>query len=439
MAKHSNSRAIPNRCPAGRTTHAWLGTAFLCSALATGTLVAATHYVTPLGSAAPERDDPSRPWQLVEAAVRALPNEGGAVSLGSGTYRETFTIDRPATLTAPTGGAVIGDLTHGVAATTTFSVLTWNTHLAGDELFLPSWLDYERAAEMGGNFAARRHEIDLVSLCEVWDEELFVGEIGFAGIRLLSGYQNWIHGTRVDQQAEWCFGVYFPTVLNSGLAMMSDHAMHDPAQISFSDCEGSCPSDKSPDCLASKGFIVTTVIKDGFHLRIYNTHAQAGNGGDAYEARRHQIEQMAAHISAYRNENPSHLVMLMGDINIIGETEDQYGFLRESFGAIGGRDAARNAADEMMYGDPSIAHTITFFNELAVHFDSAPYDQRLDYVWYFPSLDGKVQMLPTRVTRDLTVARGTIKAGFGGIKVLVSDELSDHYPIRAVFQLYRDL
>src|ERR1051326_9128973 len=103
---------------------------------------AAIHYVTPMGSAAPERDDPSRPWQLVEAAARALPAEGGSISISPGVYREAFTLDAPVVFTAPSGGATIGALTAGVAVSTTFTVLTWNTHMFGDIVFLPSWADF---------------------------------------------------------------------------------------------------------------------------------------------------------------------------------------------------------------------------------------------------------------------------------------------------------
>ncbi len=290
---------------------------------------AAIHYVSPAGSPAPERDDPARPWQLVEAAAAALPPGSGELRLYPGVYREAMTLSRPCVLTTATvGSATIGNRA-GVAATTSFNVFTWNTHLAGDEAFLPSWLDYTRASEMGDYLRLRRPQLDLVSLCEVWDEDLFLGGDGAQGIRPTAGYANGMHGTRVDNQSEGCLLIpgIPPTVLNSGLAMMTDHPMSDTIQVSFGDCDGSCPTDSSPDCLASKGFIVATVVKDGFTLRIYNTHTQAGNGGDAVEARQNQIDQMAAHISSYRNANPSHLVIVMGDLNVIGETADQYNFL----------------------------------------------------------------------------------------------------------------
>src|ERR1041385_7773068 len=49
-------------------------------------LTAATDYVTLTGSAAPDPDSPSRPWQSIEAAANSLPREGGTVSISSGLY-----------------------------------------------------------------------------------------------------------------------------------------------------------------------------------------------------------------------------------------------------------------------------------------------------------------------------------------------------------------
>ncbi len=75
--------------------------------------------------------------------------------------------------------------------------------------------------------------------------------------------------------------------------------------------------------------------------------------------------------------------------------------------------------------------TLTSFNELALYFDDTPYNQRLDYVWYFPSRDGHIRIQPTYV--DSPRIRGT----FVGDDGLGSDELSDHYPLEAHFRLDR--
>jgi endonuclease/exonuclease/phosphatase family metal-dependent hydrolase len=381
-------------------------------------------YVTPEGSVAPERDDPTRPWQLVEAAARALPAPGGTVIINPGTYRESFFLNTPVRLTAPRGGVFIGSSTNGVVASTTFNVFTWNTHLFGDTVGA-SWQDYERAEDMANRLARPREQTDLVSLCEVWDEDLFFGGDGAKGIIPLSGYVHGVHGTRV--------GIL--EGLNSGLAMMCNFPLASPMQIDYEDCSGSVPivERRSPDCRATKGFISATVVKDGFTFRVYNTHTQSGNDPPALVARHKQLLQIATDINGYREANPTHVVFVMGDLNVIGESEVDYELLRGTFGSIGGRDAARNAAHISMYNDHSLAYTLTSFNRLALHFDPNPYDQRLDYVWYFPSRDGKISVHPTYVDRVLDPGMTHTEDGF------TSDQFSDHYPIRANFRIDRTL
>ena len=118
--------------------------------------------------------------------------------------------------------------------------------------------DYSRAAQIGRLLAGTRSSIDLVSLCEVWDEDLLHGGDDASGIRPLSGYAHAIHGSRVDQQSEGCviplppFVAPTPTAANSALGMMSDLRLDDAVQISFHDCSGSCPTDTSPHCLPAR-------------------------------------------------------------------------------------------------------------------------------------------------------------------------------------------
>jgi endonuclease/exonuclease/phosphatase family metal-dependent hydrolase len=410
------------------------GLIFLSLAGFETTSSAAVHYVSPDGSAAPEAGQASRPWQLVEAAARALPAGGGTLSISPGLYREKFVLDRPAVLIAPKGGAVIGDLTTGIAATTTFHVFTWNTHLFGDYLLLPSWQDYQRAEEMGTYFARRYNDLDLISLCEVWDEDLFLGGDGAVGMRPQSGYHNWMIFPDIKPGVVTCAIAPSPRILHSGLALMTKHPMSDLRRVHYEDCDGDCPGiSESPDCLASKGFMATTVVKDAFSIRVYSTHTQAGNGTDPTNTRQKQIMQLARDVRDFRAANPSQAVLVMGDLNVVGDTTGDYAFLRDQMAALNGHDAARNAAKVSSYQDPSIAYTLTSFNELAIKFDPHPYNQRLDYIWYFPSLDGTIQVQPIRVERLLV--HGAVRTEDG----LTSDELSDHYPLEASFLLIRTL
>ena len=428
-SKRHPSKALRSWSP---TKHVLNSTILVLLELKATVLLAATSYVTPEGSAAPEINDPVRPWQLVEAAALALPQGGGTVAIDPGMYRENFSFALPVTLTAPAGGVVIGDLTTSIAETTMFSVLTWNTHLFGDNILLPTWLDYERAFQMGAYLRFRYEDIDVVSLCEVWDEDLFIGGDGAGGIRPQSRYPNWMVFDEVKGGLASCGLLPVPRDLHSGLALMTKHPMTDLHRVHFDACDGGCPGlGESPDCLASKGFLATTVTKDGFPIRIYNTHTQAGNGEDAVVARQLQLLQLAEDISAYRVAHPSHAALAMGDINVIGENNDQYEFMRNLFEALGGRDAARNAANVSMYNNHRVADTLTSDNELALYFDDTSYNQRLDYVWYFPSLDGHIRIQPKLV--DSPRVRGIRLSDDD----LTSDELSDHYPVEARFLLHR--
>ena len=387
------------------------------------------HHVTPSGSAAPAANDEKRPWQLVEAAAAALPDTGGTLVIHPGIYRERFVLKRPARLVAPEGGVRIGDTRRDVAATTEFTVLTWNTHLGGDNAGMPKWEDKQRAIEIGQFLGSQHAAIDLVSLCELWDEDFLTGE--GVDILHLAGYANAVHGSRVANQSSPCWqGYMIPTMMNSGLAILSDQKLNDFDQASFFYCSGVCLIGKSPDCLANKGYVGVTVVKDGFTIRVINTHTQAGNEKASVRAREKQLEQLETYIYLYRKRNPSHAVLLMGDMNTIGESE-QYDFAVEVFEEVGGRDAARNAPDVSLYSDWRQGDTLTSFNELAIHFDSTPYDQRLDYVWYFPSLDGHVVIQPRHVERLLPHG-GKITTGD-----FTTDELSDHYPVLAHVGLYR--
>src|SRR5207245_638593 len=136
-------------------------------------------------------------------------------------------------------------------------------------------------------------------------------------------------------------------------------------------------------------------------------------------ARESQIAQLADRIAAYRASHPSQVVIALGDFNVIGELWDRYDYFRDKFGSIGGLDAARNAPDQVIYDSPwgprwTAGYTLMKNNELATYFDKKTENQRLDYIWYFPSLDGKVHIQPTKV-RALQEVRGRELSGSGFI------------------------
>ena len=140
-------------------------------------LRAETNFVTPGGAFGPMANDSSKPFSLVETAARALPWGGGLVYIAPGTYRQgsNLVLDHPATLDKdPAGGPgvpVIGDQSD-VVATTTLNVLTWNCRLFDPDFpftFGQKWMDEWRARHVGWYLRLRRSELDIVTLCEVWD------------------------------------------------------------------------------------------------------------------------------------------------------------------------------------------------------------------------------------------------------------------------------
>ena len=389
--------------------------------------LAQTHYVSNLGSFCPAPNDPGQPWIRAGGAACAI-NAGGVVQIAAGSYRESLRIDRPVTLTASGGMARIGAVP--VQSSTTFNVIAFNTHLFGDVVG-PSWQDYERAVDIADFFTTRHSEIDFVGMSEIWDEDLFLGGDGAEGIFPNTPYASGTIGTVIENQAEFC-SPPTTTFLHSGLAMMSRQALTSVEQVAWDDCDGSCPWSDSPDCLANKGWLAATVVKDGFAVRIFLLHMQAGNNEDQVEARQVQINQLASAITAYRQANPTRVVLAIGDFNVVGQDGGQYGFFASVMHAHGGHDVTRHSTPVCFDpADPAPHNTNSRDNELALYFDPDVPDARLDYLVSFPSGDGTVRIVPDACM--VLPIRGRMLSENG----LSSDEKSDHYAVEAHFTVYR--
>lgn len=179
-------------------------------------------YVTKVGSPDPD-GSPAKPYHVVEAGIaRTLTSPASTVQIAAGKYYETFTTDTPSILQATSGTVTIGKLDY--QASTTLEIITLNTHLAGDEVFMPSWQDYQRADDIADFFGGANPRPDVVGFQEIWDEDLFFGGDGANGIRPRSGYPYGDHG---DAEG--------PT-LNSGAALMSDYPLANFVQVEWDDC-----------------------------------------------------------------------------------------------------------------------------------------------------------------------------------------------------------
>lgn len=447
-------------------------------------LRAETNFVIPAGSFGPIRNDSSKSFSLVETATRALPPEGGTVRIAPGLYRHLqgsdLVLDHPATLEKdPAGGAgvpVIGDQSD-VIATTTLNVLTWNCRLFDPDFpftFGQKWMDEWRARHVGWYLRLLRSELDVVALCEVWDfsgdnavfdlvgdplrTDYDGGEEMLSVTGDLSAYPGFLYSRYNDNS------ILGPFNQNSGLAMFSNF----PVLASFgypdglySDCDGI-------DCRADKGWMGVRVNKDGFEIYVINTHTQAQDNDDAVEARNGQLAVIADYINSYRNDNPGIPVILMGDLNVIAETGNSglhstYDVLPQQFGSLGGKDAVRHTPkcervlDERMKvgGSPnsttistSLVHTdfravytwapydtqfgdfLEYGNGLSLRYDPTR-NERLDYIIYFPSADGTVLIEPEKVEVIVVKKRADTDDDF------TSDEVSDHYPLKARLRLTR--
>ncbi len=383
-------------------------------------IAAADTYVTPSGSAAPESGVQSMPFMLVESAVHASNNTN--ILIEGGVYREKFTLSEPATLRSTGSPVIIGDFT--ASASTTIDIITLNSHLYGDLIFGDgTFQDDLRAVDIAD--IASGFQADIVSFQEIWDEDLFWGGDGQTGILPRSGYSYGNHGSGTD-----CIGC-----INSGLATMSLHFLEEKGQYYFSDCpENPCDG---IDCMASKGWISQVFSKDGFNILVVNSHTQAGNDifHENINTRIEQLNCLFNWVEAYRQQNQDTVVFVMGDLNIAGE-QGEYGNLTHTILPNMARDAARNAPQ---WKNENGGYTNSPGNPFALCFDEDTFNARLDYVYFFPSLNGQVKVFPrgTIVQPFLGVER-TDECSDGPSDPLTTTEKTDHWGVRASFDLYRN-
>lgn len=367
-------------------------------------------YVTKAGSPAPT-GSLSSPYQMVEAGiVKTKTSSANTVIIAPGKYYETFTIDTPCILKASGGNAIIGELDY--QASTTLEIITLNTHLGGDEVFFPSWQDYERADDIADFFGGHNPRPDVVGFQEIWDEDLFFGGDGANGIRPRSGYPYGDHG---DEESD---------VLNSGCALMSNYPLANFLQTEWDDCYGIF------ECNAAKGWVQATIVKDGFSIGLFDLHAQSDYTDSDIKARKNQMVELKDVVNSYRAQHPSHVVFVMGDFNIYGEGDEYNDTLIPNVGeGAGGKDADRNSPGFIL--GSSEQWTYCDCNPLAIYFDDEAVSGRLDYIFYFPSSDGSVEVLPSSVNVLKFIGRMHSEDN------LTTNQSSDHWSVHGQFKIIR--
>jgi endonuclease/exonuclease/phosphatase family metal-dependent hydrolase len=393
------------------------------------TVYADDIYVTKVGCPDPD-GSADKPYHVVESAIfRAKSLPGSTIIIEGGKkYYEMLTIDTPCTLNATGGPATIGKMDY--KASTTLDIITLNTHLAGDEVIywlggLP-WRDCDRANDIAHFFAKENLWPDVVGFTEIWDEDFFLGDdcVGRNGQGLYreAGYGYGRHGEREGD------------ILNSGLALMSKYPLLDFRQWEFHDEDG--------EWNAAKGWVKATIKKGDFDIGLFCTHTYAGDPLMGYnETRNSQLTELREAINEYRSENPRSVVFLMGDLNVYGELWEYDHVLIPRIGIeAGGMDADRNSPG-FIFGSTD-QYTCSRSNPLAIHWDRDTVSGRLDYIFYFPSFNRSVEVMPTAVDVVHFTGRNIPACVDPEPPTLchewqVTNESSDHWAVHGKFRLIR--
>ncbi|MFD2555815.1 endonuclease/exonuclease/phosphatase family protein [Sphingobacterium tabacisoli] len=168
-------------------------------------------------------------------------------------------------------------------------VLTYN--IAG----LPEWISSAKTPRESSivSIGQKINRFDLVNIQEDFNYNRFL-------------YRENRHPYRTSNMGGVPFG--------DGLTTLSNYPIVKFERIAWDDCNGA-------DCLTPKGFSYARVqlAKDVF-LDVYNVHATAQDDIQATQARRANLQQLAAFVEAHSTCQP---ILLMGDFNA------HYAFERE--------------------------------------------------------------------------------------------------------------
>jgi hypothetical protein len=101
-------------------------------------------------------------------------------------------------------------------------------------------------------------------------------------------------------------------LLGDGLNFMSRMPIGSVTRVTWDDCMGIL--DHASDCLATKGFAVTTIeLASGVTVDVYDLHADAGGAAEDQAARAGNFAQLAAYIDMH---SAGRAVIVGGDMNL---------------------------------------------------------------------------------------------------------------------------
>lgn len=106
-----------------------------------------------------------------------------------------------------------------------------------------------------------------------------------------------------------------PLFVGDGLGVMARFPFSEPLRVPWTGCFGGIlPDGGAADCLAMKGFSVTTMtLAEGHTVDVYNLHAEAGSTARDQELQAADYEQLAEFMLANSAGRP---VILAGDTNL---------------------------------------------------------------------------------------------------------------------------
>ncbi len=348
------------------------------------------------------------PFHVLASGVWATPTRG-VLTMGGGVYHEPTTLSKPMKITAQNGSAVIGP---AVQQRVSLKVASYNTHLFGLDMIplLPRWMDSTRAHYVDDNVLIEN--ADVMMLQEVWDP--YLAQIIATGVS--DTYVGRYYGGSVQGSS----------VLNSGLYTLSKYLLSDAYQGFYSQEHGVIES------MASKGFIRATFFKGGIPITVFNTHTQSGDSQDEIDTRLTQLQELAIAVQIWRAVHQDHVVIVAGDFNVIGLSNEYIFNMQSQMGTVAG--LAEGAKNIPILGNSDNC-TSCMENELNFYFNPESSDTRLDYILYAGSLDGSVVVVPkSYMRRDYEVPQPHPTICHDN---LCTRNLSDHYGVVMEFELVR--
>jgi endonuclease/exonuclease/phosphatase family metal-dependent hydrolase len=371
----------------------------------------AQEYVRPSPPVFTPNGDVATPWSTIGLGLwGSVSNE--RVVLNAGDYFEPGIINPPhPVILESTGGAA--RIAVNNPQRTTLRVASYNTHLFGLDpiIGLPRWQDQERAPHIGR--VANAENADIFLFQEVWDPALYETIRGIT----LPVYPSGFYGGNREGSS----------LLNSGLYTVSKHPVFSVWQFYYGEEDGFF------EAMASKGYIRTVINKDGFTIAVFNTHTQSGMSEGNLEARASQLAQLSVDVMGWRIANPSHVVVVAGDFNVVDFMPEYFLTMKTLMGdALGAGDGGAN----MPVVDGPGSCTTCYENDLRQYFDPDNLDNwRLDYMLYAGSLDGSVRVVP----KSHVIRKYQIPAGYSTIcdDGICTRDLSDHYGVVMDLELQR--